>query len=195
MMCPQLWSSSLKACEAWLLDQCSKFYGVWIALKGACVCCGPDSVFIATVQNSKKKKKKHPGKSQSTSQAARSRGALVWGCVSAFWSCLCSVRSLSLLCCVLTPSCFLLQLETFSKQPLATWWWLLNCCQLTHLVQPHHLMSPVCFCLWISICSCHWSLAVKGDICTTWLVACLKLQHPKSSILSYTYYCIIKTSN
>lgn len=56
MVWPQLWISSLKACEARQgpLDQCSKWCGVWIALEGAHVCCGPDSLLIATLQNSKK---------------------------------------------------------------------------------------------------------------------------------------------
>lgn len=47
---------------------------------------GPDSVFIATVQNSKKE---HPASPKSSSQAARSRGALVWGCVSVLEPVLC----------------------------------------------------------------------------------------------------------
>lgn len=93
MVSPQLWISFLKAYEAHQIPSEPMFkmiQGVNCS-EWACICCEPDLVLIATVQNLKKKKKgiKITLKNPLTSQVARSRGALVWDCVSVFWRCLC----------------------------------------------------------------------------------------------------------
>lgn len=134
-------------------SQCSKWYGVRLALKGVCICYEPDLVLTVAMHISKKSIKIT---FKNTSRVARSRGALVWDCASVFWRCLSSLlgpvfeKLCTCFCCVLTLACFLLQSEDFIKQPFATSRWFLNRWKLTHLVQLHNLMSPVHFCLWIS---------------------------------------------